>query len=82
MNQPSPRPIRHFLLLLPLAVAPLLSTSCAKVAETNESLYDKVFERSRQRRIAKDTANLKAGRPLQYYHSARELHEAKRTGRD
>ena len=63
---------RLFLALLCIPCS-LAFSSCAEVNEANESMYDKIFESSRQRRIAKDTANLKAGRPLQYYHNSREL---------
>lgn len=69
-------------LLLALAAAPIFFGSCAEVSEANETLYDKVFQSSRERRIEKDMANLKAGRPLQYYHSSSDLYRAKRTGRD
>ena len=72
---------RAFLLLLILAPT-FGCMSCAEISEANDSFYDSVFERSRQRRIEKDMANLKAGRRLQYHRSAQHLYEAKRTGRD
>lgn len=66
-----------FLLLLPV-----LAVSCSEINEAGDTVYDGIFQKSRQRRIDKDTANLKAGRPLQYYHSPADLHRARTTGRD
>ena len=75
--------IRPPALLLLLVLAPTFGcVSCAEISEANDSFYDSVFERSRQRRIETDMANLKAGRRLQYHRSAQHLYEAKRTGRD
>lgn len=71
-----------FLLMSGPVLAALCCMSCARISDANDALYDRVFERSRQRRIEKDLANLRTGRPLQYYRSAQELHDAKRTGRD
>lgn len=82
MTLPTASRSRVLPVLLALVIAPLLCVSCAEMSDANESLYDKVFESSRQRRIDKDMANLKAGRPLQYYHSSSDLYKAKRTGRD
>jgi hypothetical protein len=65
-----------------LALFPLLVVSCAEVNEAGDTVYDGIFQKSRQRRIDKDTANLKAGRPLQYYHSAADLRRARTTGKD
>lgn len=82
MSRPSPRTFRLCSSILGAILASLCCLACAEISDANDSLYDKVFERSRQRRIEKDMANLKAGRPLQYYHSSADLYKAKRTGRD
>ena len=82
MNRSSSGILRLLQLLLALVFAPLCCVSCAEVTQANDTLYDRVFERSRQRRIQKDIDNLKAGRPLQYYRSSRDLYNANRTGRD
>ena len=65
-----------------LAFIPLALLSCSQVNDAGDQVYNGIFEKSRQRRIAKDTANLKAGRPLQYYHSSADLHRARVTGKD
>ena len=82
MNRSTTHILRLLRRILPLALASLCCLSCAEVSEANDNFYEKVFERSRQRRIEKDTANLKAGRPLQYFRSSRDLYNARRTGRD